>query len=90
MRERAPGPSHPPENAGVLVRGPARLAINDRLGVPFVEASGEVPRGEKMLYSGADPELYITEYILAYEDKLSDKGGPCGRRRARARKVDRW
>ena len=22
--------------------------------------SGEVPRGEKMLYSGTDPELYIT------------------------------
>ena len=24
----------------------------------------EVPRGEKMLYSGTDPESYITEYTL--------------------------
>ena len=29
---------------------------------------GEVPRGEKMLYSGTDPESYITEYTLVYED----------------------
>jgi len=28
------------------------------------------PRGEKMLYSGADPESYITEYTLVYEDNL--------------------
>ena len=34
----------------------------------FVDASGEVPRGEKMLYSGTDPESYITEYTLVYED----------------------
>jgi len=31
--------------------------------------SDEVPRGEKMLYSGTDPESYITEYTLIYEDK---------------------
>ena len=24
---------------------------------------------EKMLYSGTDPESYITEYTLVYEDK---------------------
>jgi len=30
--------------------------------------NGEVPRGEKMLYSGTDPESYITEYTLVYED----------------------
>ena len=30
---------------------------------------GEVPRGEKMLYSGTDPESYITEYNLVYEDE---------------------
>ena len=30
---------------------------------------GEVSRGEKMLYSGTDPESYITEYTLVYEDK---------------------
>ena len=32
-------------------------------------ASGEVPRGEKMLYSGTDPESYITEYTSVYENK---------------------
>ena len=31
--------------------------------------SGEVSRGEKMLYSGTDPESYITEYTLVYEEK---------------------
>ena len=30
---------------------------------------GEVSRGEMMLYSGTDPESYITEYTLVYEDK---------------------
>ena len=34
----------------------------------FVEASGEVPRGEKMLSSGTDPESHITEYAVVYED----------------------
>ena len=28
---------------------------------------GEVPRGEKMLPSGTDPESWITEYALVYE-----------------------
>ena len=28
-----------------------------------------VSRGEKMLYAGTDPESYITEYTLVYEDK---------------------
>ena len=31
-------------------------------GVLTCGASVEVPRGEKMLYSGTDPESYITEY----------------------------
>jgi len=31
--------------------------------------SGEVPRGEKMLYSGTDLESYITEYTLLYDDE---------------------
>ena len=30
--------------------------------------SGEVPRGEKILYSGTDPESYITEHTLVYVD----------------------
>jgi len=33
---------------------------------------GEVSRGEKMLESGTDPESYITEYTLVYEDKVTD------------------
>jgi len=35
---------------------------------PSVIDSGEVSRGERMLYSGADPESYITEYTLVYAD----------------------
>jgi hypothetical protein len=34
----------------------------------FIKTAGEVPRGEKMLNSGTDPESYITEYTLVYED----------------------
>ena len=36
---------------------------------PAGMCSGEVPRGEKMLYSGTDPESYNTEFTLVYEDK---------------------
>ena len=32
---------------------------------------GEVPRGETILYSGTDPESYITEYTQVYEQKIS-------------------
>ena len=35
---------------------------------PVVSGACEVSRGEKMLYSGTDPESYITEYTLVYED----------------------
>ena len=31
--------------------------------------SGGVLRGEKLLLSGTEPESYITEYSLIYEDK---------------------
>ena len=31
------------------------------------EMDSEVPREEKMLYSGTNPESYITEQTLAYE-----------------------
>jgi len=34
----------------------------------FRNVSGEVSRGEKMLESGTDPESYITECTLVYED----------------------
>jgi len=44
-----------------------------RVGSPygFYYAShppGEVSRGETMLYTGTDPESYITEYALVYEE----------------------
>ena len=32
--------------------------------------SCEISQGEKMLYSGTDPESHITEYTLVYEDYL--------------------
>ena len=31
---------------------------------------GEVSQGEKMLYSGTDPESYITENTFVYEEKI--------------------
>ena len=42
-----------------------------------------VPRGEKILSSGTDPESYINEYTLVYEDKhlrlrLRVQGQGCG------------
>jgi len=43
-------------------------------------SAGEVSRGEKMLYSGTDPESYITEYTLVYEDYkrsfINKRSGP--------------
>ena len=45
------------------------LGLRAVVELPFVTASGEVPRGEKMLYSGTDPESYITEYTLVYEEQ---------------------
>ena len=33
-----------------------------------VRKTGEVLRGEKMLYSGTNPESYITEDTLVYDD----------------------
>ena len=54
--------------------------------LPFVEASREVPRGEKMLYSGTDQGSYITEYTLVYKGGKhptpsipTPKPGPYGR-----------
>ena len=32
-----------------------------------------VPRGEKMLYSGTDPESYITEDTLVYEENIGEQ-----------------
>ena len=33
----------------------------------WLRMKGEVPRGEKMLYAGTDPESYITEYTCVNE-----------------------
>ena len=35
------------------------------------QGSGEVPRGEKIHSSGTDPESFITDYTLVYEDESS-------------------
>ena len=35
------------------------------------QSAGEVSRKEKMLYSETDPESFITEYTLVYEDNRS-------------------
>ena len=34
-----------------------------------IRYSGEVSRGDKMAVRGTDPESYITEYTLAYENR---------------------
>jgi len=39
--------------------------LDDTIAAVF---AGEVSRGEKMLSSGTDPESYITEYTLVYEE----------------------
>ena len=38
---------------------------------------GEVSRGEKMLLFGTDPESYITEYTLVYEDSSNHTSQFC-------------
>ena len=54
-----------PHASNVRITFGTHLPTRDRLR----EVSGEVPRGEKMLCSGTDPESYITEYTLVYEEK---------------------
>ena len=56
-------PGHESESAGSTA--PSVPALIDS---GLVGRKGEVSRGEKMLYSGTDPESYITEYTLACED----------------------
>jgi len=41
-----------------------------RVHVEGVDRPGEVPRGEKTLYAGTDPESYITEYTIVYDDEM--------------------
>ena len=57
------GPWHSSKTTD-MVRPDALVRV-DRLRV-----SGEVPRGEKMFYPGTDPESYITDYTLVYEDVI--------------------
>ena len=49
------------------------LSLRAAVELPFVTTSGEVSRGEKMDLPETDPESYITEYALVYEDK--SRGG---------------
>ena len=39
-----------------------------------LNSTNQVPRGEKMLDSGTNPESYIIEYTLVYEDKSCQNG----------------
>jgi hypothetical protein len=41
-----------------------------REGGDGVLVGGEVPPGEKMLYSGTDPASYIIEYTLIYDTQI--------------------
>ena len=52
-----------------VLLGPNQPSSNyyARMGI-HIHLHGEVPRGEKMLYSGTDPESYITDYTLVYDD----------------------
>jgi hypothetical protein len=40
---------------------------------PPRESSDEVSRGEKIALRGTDPESYITEYTLVYEDERIER-----------------
>ena len=50
--------SYPPTTACRLVQHSMKISM-----------IGEVPREEKMLYSGTDPESYITEHTIVYENR---------------------
>jgi len=45
----------------------------------------EVSRGEKMARRGTDPESYITEYTLVYEDYIDGIASGCEQAR-----LDPW
>ena len=49
------------------MRGSAHVTDSGLVGRK--EASGEVPRGEKMLYSGTNPESHMAEYTLVCGSK---------------------
>ena len=53
-----------------------RVFLLRRIAAPYNtlvkgRCAGEVSRGEKMLYSGTDPESYITEYTLPTQSRIS-------------------
>ena len=62
------------ETSSICARRGANLATH-RVTTRFIDSGlvgwpyGEVSQGEKMLYSGTDPESYITEYTLVYSDE---------------------
>ena len=45
------------------------LGLRAAVELPFVTASGEVSRGEKVALQRTEPESYITEYTLSHEHK---------------------
>jgi len=56
---------------------------------------GEVSRGKKILYSETDPESYITEYTLVYEEypwqsEVEDQAAERLEERFKSVKVDRF
>jgi len=54
----------------VLKKCMETLLVASCVELPFGKASVEVPRGEKMLHSGTDPESYIIKYTLVCEDQI--------------------
>ena len=50
---------------------PVTLGTNWGVLRMLVDRFREVPRGEKMLWFWTDPESYITEYTLVYEEYAS-------------------
>ena len=69
-RYSKPQPPNPqPQTLNPTPRDPAETPV-DRLRIR------EDSRGEKILYSGTDPESYITEYTLVYEDCMAPSMAP--------------
>ena len=46
------------------------LDRNNKVRDSCLVLDGEDPRGEKMLYSGTNPESHITEHTLIYDDNF--------------------
>ena len=65
------------DESSLIQQGSCRTALlNERIFLSLRDlcrgptTSGKVPRGEMMLHSGTDPESFITEYTIVYEDQV--------------------